>query len=473
MVRRILAAMLILSAPAYAGPKPPDVDDYVAVVPQYEAGTTENLPLDAEADTPWRGLTGIETSDESSWKSVTASVGDDTYPSIDYILTDTEIGGHAGREEKMRTTCTTTMIARDDPIRNYGQPGASHLHQFYGAEEVNAWSTYASLRNSRRSKCAGGSLNNTAYWYPAFEKDMGGGVYWAVRAQLQTVYYTNGAGHRGAKIPNGLRFVSVADMDDNYEWMDAIIATANAQPGTSGRYTWGPAGSNAKPWANYICVGTTTSPGSPTGTNSFPYLKKPDGTDPWGGQCTAGKAINIQMGFSACWDGVNLWSTNGYKNVIPRIYDTRYAEWVCPKNYYQIPTVELHLVYIHGGWSDYQTWRLSSDASFQTMINAGPEPRTIGVGESMHADWLDGWDPSIRNSWQTNCNGAEGGRAHECGDSRISDTEKLSIGSAPPDGRRLQIVPIPNEADVIPTSTGNMWKSPTTTGGSHNHDIHG
>lgn len=471
MARRalLLLSTAFLAFPAYAGPKPPDVAAYSPVTPQYEAGSTQNLPLDAGSVTPWRGLTGIESPSETGMKATSTSVGDDTGEGTnDYVLCEIESGGHPGRECKFRTTCATTFIAKDDPIRNSGMPGTSHLHLFFGAEQVNAWSTYASLRNSKRSKCAGYNLNNTAYWRPAWTKLMGG-INYAVIGWFETVYYNNHIGHRGALIPNGLRFVSAADMDDNYEWMDTVIAAANAQPGTAGRYGWGSLG---KPHTRYYCQGTATSPGDGT-PNPQNYIKKPDGTDPWGGTCTSGKQINAQTGFSPCWDGVNLWSTDGYRHVIPKIWDSLYSKFVCPKNYYEIPVVELHDIYAHGGFSDYGTWTLSSDAAFQTMLNAGPEPRTIGSGESSHADWMDGWDPSIRNTWQANCGGSENGRGHECGDSRINDTTHLSIGSPTPDGRRSVIVPIPTQAQVTPTSTANMWRAPTTTSGTHEHTVSG
>lgn len=57
--------------------------------------------------------------------------------------------------------------AYDDPIVYPGQPGASHLHEFIGNTEANAFSTYQSLRESGDGTTEGGPLNRSSYWGPA------------------------------------------------------------------------------------------------------------------------------------------------------------------------------------------------------------------------------------------------------------------------------------------------------------------
>lgn len=73
----------------------------------------------------------------------------------------------AGQEGKLRFLCEFSHLGYDDPIVNPGQPGAAHLHLFFGNTLTNANSTYASLRASGDGTCDGGPLNRTAYWMPA------------------------------------------------------------------------------------------------------------------------------------------------------------------------------------------------------------------------------------------------------------------------------------------------------------------
>src|SRR5215210_4308885 len=59
-------------------------------------------------------------------------------------------GPHASPDEvgAFRFSCLPGHIARDDPIVYPGQPGKSHLHQFFGNTDTDANSTYQSLRTT-------------------------------------------------------------------------------------------------------------------------------------------------------------------------------------------------------------------------------------------------------------------------------------------------------------------------------------
>src|SRR4051794_30223022 len=52
-----------------------------------------------------------------------------------------------------RMFCTAGQIVSDDPLFSPGQPGVSHLHQFFGNTGANASSTYQSLRTSGGTTC--------------------------------------------------------------------------------------------------------------------------------------------------------------------------------------------------------------------------------------------------------------------------------------------------------------------------------
>src|SRR4051812_34224441 len=123
-----------------------------------------------------------------------------------------------------RFICTAGQVLADDPIVFPGQPGKSHLHQFYGNEDANAFSTFASLRSGGTSTCNRGphAANRSAYWMPAM-LDGSGQV---VKPEFVSIYYKRRPASdpkcRGFRtfagegtcvgIPNGLKFIFGYDM---------------------------------------------------------------------------------------------------------------------------------------------------------------------------------------------------------------------------------------------------------------------
>src|SRR5438046_1298283 len=78
-----------------------------------------------------------------------------------------------------RFTCNAGQLAKDDPIVYPGQPGKSHLHQFFGNTGTNANSNYNSLRTTGGSTCtrsATESPQRSAYWMPAMLDGAGNAV---------------------------------------------------------------------------------------------------------------------------------------------------------------------------------------------------------------------------------------------------------------------------------------------------------
>src|SRR5947208_1233818 len=124
-----------------------------------------------------------------------------------------------------RFICTAGQVLADDPIVYPGQPGKSHLHQFYGNESANANSTFASLRRGGESTCNRGpfAANRSAYWMPAM-LDAAGQV---VKPEFVAIYYKRRpasdpkrslpSGHPPAEgncvpIPNGIKFIFAYDL---------------------------------------------------------------------------------------------------------------------------------------------------------------------------------------------------------------------------------------------------------------------
>ena len=104
---------------------------------------------------------------------------------------------------KFVTKCTLSHELTDDPIVKPKQPGASHLHDFFGNTTTNAATTLRSL-NSGNTTCEN-PKDLSAYWAPALR--FGGKP---VLPTLVTVYYTNaGKDPRTIEtIPPGFRVVA-------------------------------------------------------------------------------------------------------------------------------------------------------------------------------------------------------------------------------------------------------------------------
>jgi len=100
-------------------------------------------------------------------------------------------------------TCEFSHSLHDDPIVFSGQPGASHLHDFFGNESTDAFSTVRSLRRSP-SNCFLES-DTAAYWMPTLYVD---GT--RVRPDRVRAYYFGVSSARGSveTIPPRLQMIA-------------------------------------------------------------------------------------------------------------------------------------------------------------------------------------------------------------------------------------------------------------------------
>jgi hypothetical protein len=73
--------------------------------------------------------------------------------------------GPQGHRPQFKVRCELSHSANDDPIVHPGQPGASHLHDFFGSTIVDASSTPADLLDGPTS-CQQ-KLDTASYWAPA------------------------------------------------------------------------------------------------------------------------------------------------------------------------------------------------------------------------------------------------------------------------------------------------------------------
>lgn len=259
-------------------------------------------------------------------------------------------------------------VNSDDAIVFPGQPGKSHLHQYYGRKGWNANSTYENMRLSAGSvgNDFNGALagNGSGYWTPAM-LDANGNVaklafvsgYYKRRPAsdpkcggLGTVF---GAEGKCVGVPNGLRLIAGYDM-----------LTGKAPTGQA--------------WFN--CQGPTAVPGH------YANLTEALANCPTNSTNLVGFVIELPD----CWDGKNLDSPNHRDHVSYQQRDVNSGQMSCDAAHpYVIPKLTL------GAWF---TAVPGMHFSCDPMLPAGTPPGTCG-----HADYFENWDPTIKAMWQANC----------------------------------------------------------------------
>lgn len=444
----------------------------------YGAGISANTTITSFGT----GTGGTGTYNINNSQTVASETMGSTNPST-YCLSNAFGGPSNCAENKFRTIVDFSHMLPDDPMRNYGQPGASHLHCFFGGGSTNAYSTYKTLRNhALESTSAGTDINGTGYWFPCIVvlNPYSDGKNFALKADSITVYYTenpatNGTGN-GAKayIPVGLRYVFGFEMDaasvaTQYAWLQTYLDAANAAQGYT-RYTLKSPSGNYQTQAAFACVGAT-----PTTTT---YIKNADGSDPFNGTCVAGGGVGntgdfyILMDGPLCYDGANLWSPGGYKHFIPGVWDTVTSAWACPTNYYKIAQLHQEIHFTQGGWTDRQRWDLSSDIAYRSAHSL--TSAQLPPGSTMHEDWEDAWDHVQMNKWQSHCTGAEHTTGHQCNSSQIDATEYLKGGQSGESGAggRNPQVDSSSLAHTLETDPGWMLIPPAWSGSLTNMHIH-
>lgn len=100
---------------------------------------------------------------------------------------DHPIAGPQGGTPQFIVECPYSHSGSDDPIVYPGQPGKSHLHEFFGNTDVDAFSTVESLLGSGTT--CDQPLDTAAYWAPALMRS--GEVLTPVKS---TAYYRPGEG---------------------------------------------------------------------------------------------------------------------------------------------------------------------------------------------------------------------------------------------------------------------------------------
>ncbi|MFZ4718946.1 MAG: DUF1996 domain-containing protein [Ilumatobacteraceae bacterium] len=197
---------------------------------------------------------------------------------------DRPIAGPQGAVPQFVVECDFAHMAADDPIVYPGQPGASHLHVFFGNDGVTADSTTESLAASGTT--CDQQLDKAAYWAPALLQD--GQPLVPVKS---TAYYRPGIDVDPAAVqpfPVGLVMVA-GNAGATKDQPVSIVA--------------------------WTC-----------GTGSLREVLPP--------VCGEGRNLRLVVTFPDCWDGTNLDSDDHHAHVA---YSSKGA---CPDGY-PVPMVQL------------------------------------------------------------------------------------------------------------------------------------
>jgi hypothetical protein len=321
-----------------------------------------------------------------------------------------------------RFMCKPGQVSRDDPVVYPGQPGASHVHQFWGNTGTNANSNYQSLRTSGQSTCdnrgSNIALNRSAYWMPAMldgaghvvEPDMINTYYKQLPHSSPNCSSAPSATSIGicVDIPNGLRFVFGYNM-----------ATGTGGPNDL---------TSMEHWSMwYECWSDLVGTPSPVASAAGHFSTIADVV---AAGCPSGGVLVAQAVIPVCWDGKNLDSADHRSHLAAYLPDT--ANGVrCPDDHpYVLPSLQMRAEYTTDDNFVAGKWHLSSDE----MVSG------IKAGATLHFDYFEAWSPTIKDAWFRNCID----KHLTCAEGNLGNGLQLKDAGVPVGGwTRHQLVAVP------------------------------
>jgi len=319
---------------------------------------------------------GIFVAPQNTWPTPQPGVPDERLVQTG-VIPPARTGEYDGGE--FRLVCNFSKMSYDDPIVYPNLPDAAHHHTFYGNTGINAFTTPANIRaTGNNATCRGGIINLSGYWHPSMI-DTRTGVPIAPKALL--LYYKSDTWPYMnpqppiTPMPPGLRMVignakNITAEATHGDFLCLMPASGSDRPGTKGK--------------------------------SIPT------------NCLAGDEIWWNIPFNQCWDGVNLDSPDHKSHMANTEFNSS-STWT-PDKQYRCPVthpvvlpkitqiVQFRLPAIP---SDTKFWRLSSDVY---------DPSQPG-GYSSHADWMNGWNPTISDLWGVECMQ----KKRDCGTANLGD----------------------------------------------------
>ena len=288
-----------------------------------------------------------------------------------------------------RFLCGPAHLSYDDPIVFPGQPGAAHLHQFFGNTLADAHSTYRSLRETGDSTCQN-KLNRSAYWAPALLDGKGH----VVRVDY-TIFYYKGDPAKARPLPPGMR---------------EIFGWNQLRPAEPFHVDW-------------KCADQTGAV-----VNNRAYTRMADAL----AICPAGKQLFVTVNTPHCWDGKAIDSPDHRSHTAHYAKDPDTGVLACPASHpAELPQFTFTATYSIEAGDDTALWRFSSDHMLPGNV----------PGATFHVDAFLAWDPAVQATWHANCIA----KMLSCSDGVLGDGTIMARGPFYPGSFRAstRLVPVP------------------------------
>lgn len=289
-----------------------------------------------------------------------------------------------------RFICGIAGLNNDDMLVFPGQPGRSHLHQYYG-QTSNAHSTYKTLREGTTSSCANGQYpgNLSSYWMPAMMDGQGN----VVQPHLVSVYYKqlpkhspgqgfpddSGSGPGGVLVELPTRFKMIAGSD------------------LKGGYTLNQRLDGGRPMS-YRCI---------TGQKRGNLRQALD-------ECAVGETLIVDVNFPTCFDG-RVDSPDHRSHVAYKKNHNTDGQFRCPKSHpYIMP--ELHVA---------PQYTVTAALKAHGHLSCNKDASI----DCLHMDYVEAWSEGLRKAWQAATGCIDGHK--NCSGGDLGDGRQL-IGAAQP-----------------------------------------
>lgn len=269
------------------------------------------------------------------------------------VFVITMVNVAAVHANQFNTQCAYSHTLADDAIVYPGKPGEAMVHDFFGNEDTNAYSTLDSLNGNKSTTCDS-AADPSAYWAPQMKR--GAGI---VMPIYEKTYYKN----------------------------DQPVVPVNVIPAGLEMLAGDHMGTAANPHIDFLCAGGKYVKDPPTSCPS----NNPQGTS----------QFNISVHFPDCWDGKNLAPLLGTSRA-ERMKAARKAgagelnvayrnsDGTCPSGYpVKIPELQMNIAYDLGTNPDMSDAQLSMDPIFQN----GQWVPQWGSLYTAHGDFINAWKP--------------------------------------------------------------------------------
>lgn len=285
-----------------------------------------------------------------------------------------------------RSVCNWSHMSFDDPIVYPDQPGAAHLHTFFGNNAIDAFTTAGNIRSRGNATCRGGTINLSGYWVPTMIDTV---TNKPIAPRTLIIYYKSGMwtyfndGSQMEALPAGLRMI-------------AGEATRSTPDGV----------------ADFSCMVPSLGYDRPgTKGKRIPA------------NCLAGDEIWMRVPFPQCAmrgaDGQIVLDSPNHKDHMAYPEFNSSSTWTAARQYrcpashpVVLPAIAFQVVYaLPADPASTAKWRVSSDTYDATLPG----------GYSAHGDWFSGWDPVISDLFSIECIR----KRRDCGAEHIGDGRKM------------------------------------------------